>query len=32
MSVKLVNDKGDVVDLNKVDWSFSFLCEQLYRT
>jgi hypothetical protein len=32
MSVKLVNDKGDIVDLNKVDWSFSFLCEQLYRT
>jgi len=32
MSVKLVNDKGDVVDLNKVDWSFSFLCEQLYRS
>ena len=31
MSVKLVNDKGDVVDLNKVDWSFSFICEQLYR-
>lgn len=32
MSLKLVNDKGDVVDLNKVDWSFSFLCEQLYRS
>ena len=32
MTVKLVNDKGDSVDLNKVDWSFSFICEQLYRT
>jgi len=31
MSIKLVNDRGDIVDLNKVDWSFSFICEQLYR-
>ena len=31
MSIKLVNDHGDTVDLNKVDWSFSFICEQLYR-
>jgi len=31
MSIKLVNDHGDTVDLNKVDWSFSFMCEQLYR-
>ena len=32
MSIKLVNDRGVIVDLNKVDWSFSFICEQLYRT
>ena len=32
MSIKLVNNNGDVVDLNDVDWSFSFICEQLYRT
>lgn len=32
MSVKLVTDRGDTIDLNKIDWSFSFICEQLYRT
>jgi hypothetical protein len=31
MSVKLVTDRGDVVDLNEVNWSFSLLCEQLYK-
>lgn len=31
MSVKLVTDRGDVVDLNSVNWSFSLLCEQLYK-
>ena len=31
MSVKLVNDKGEVVDLNGANWSFSFICEQLYQ-
>jgi hypothetical protein len=31
MTVKLVTDKGDVVDLNDVNWSFSLLCEQLYK-
>ena len=31
MSVKLVTDRGDVVDLNDVNWSFSLLCEQLYK-
>jgi hypothetical protein len=30
MSIKLINDKGDIVDLNKSNWSFSFICEQLY--
>lgn len=31
MSVKLVSDRGNVVDLNGANWSFSLICEQLYR-
>ncbi len=31
MNVKLVNDKGDVVNLNGTDWSFSVICESLYQ-
>jgi hypothetical protein len=31
MSVKLLNDKGEIVDLNGANWSFSFICEQLYQ-
>jgi len=31
MTVKLVNDKGEIVDLNNQDWSFALLCEQLYN-
>ena len=31
MSIKLVTDRGDIVDLNNVNWSFSLLCEQLYK-
>jgi len=31
MSIKLVSHNGDVIDLNNTDWSFSFICEQLYR-
>jgi hypothetical protein len=31
MTIKLVTDRGDPVDLNNVDWSFSLLCEQLYK-
>jgi hypothetical protein len=31
MSVKLVSDKGDVLDLNGANWSFSLLCEQIYQ-
>jgi hypothetical protein len=30
MTVKLVNDRGETVDLNGANWSFSFICEQLY--
>jgi hypothetical protein len=32
MSVKLINDKGDIVDLNGSEWCLSFMCEQLYRS
>jgi hypothetical protein len=31
LSVKLINDKGDVVDLNGANWSFQLVCEQLYQ-
>ena len=31
MTIQLLNDRGDVVDLNNSNWSFSFICEQLYR-
>ena len=31
ISIKLVNDKGDVVDLNGGNWSFQLVCEQLYQ-
>ena len=31
LSIQLLNDRGDVVDLNGSNWSFSFICEQLYQ-
>jgi hypothetical protein len=31
MSVKLMNERGDVVNLNNANWSFSLMCEQLYQ-
>jgi hypothetical protein len=31
MAVRLMNDRGDVVDLNGANWSFSLMCEQLYQ-
>lgn len=31
LQVQLINDKGTVMDLNGADWSFSFICEQLYQ-
>jgi len=31
MSIQLINDKGELVDLNGSNWSFSLLCEQLYQ-
>jgi hypothetical protein len=31
MSVKLVDDRGNVVNLNNSNWSFSILCDLLYK-
>jgi len=31
MKIKLISDKGNTVDLNGANWSFSFLCQQLYK-
>jgi ABC-type antimicrobial peptide transport system permease subunit len=31
MSIKLITDKGNTVDLNGTNWSFSFICQQLYK-
>jgi len=31
IALKLVTDKGDIVDLNGHNWSISFICEQLYN-
>lgn len=31
MTVKLVNDRGESVDLNGSNWSFSLVCEMLYN-
>ena len=32
MGIKLMNDRGDIVDLNGANWSLQFMCEQLYQT
>lgn len=31
LQIQLINDKGAIMDLNGADWSFSFICEQLYQ-
>jgi hypothetical protein len=31
MTIKLLNDRGNIVNLNNTNWSFSFVCEQLYK-
>ena len=31
MTIKLLNDRGNLVDLNNANWSFSFICEHLYK-
>ena len=30
-SVKLLNDRGEVLNLNNAEWGFSLLCELLYN-
>jgi len=32
MTIRLMNDRGDLVDLNGSNWSFSLVCEQLYKS
>jgi hypothetical protein len=32
MAIKLVNYRGDILDLNGANWSLQFICEQLYQT
>jgi hypothetical protein len=32
MTIQLINDRGDLVNLNNSNWSFSLVCEQLYRS
>jgi len=32
MTIQLLTDRGTLLDLNGSNWSFSFICEQLYRT
>jgi hypothetical protein len=31
MSVKLITDRGDILDLNNANWSFALVCQQLYN-
>lgn len=31
MSVQLMNDRGDIIDLNGANWSFSLIAEYLYN-
>lgn len=31
MTIQLLTDRGTTIDLNNSNWSFSFICEQLYR-
>jgi len=30
-SIKLLDDRGNILDLNNSNWGFSLLCEQLYQ-
>tara|TARA_B110000967_G_scaffold130712_2_gene133546 strand:+ start:3692 stop:7567 length:3876 start_codon:yes stop_codon:yes gene_type:complete len=32
LTIRLMTDRGDVVDLNNANWSFSLICEQLNKT
>ena len=30
LRIKLMDDKGNILDLNGLDWSFSFIAEHLF--
>ncbi len=32
LQIQLINDYGDILDLNNANWSFSFVCEYLYTS
>lgn len=32
MTIRLLNDRGNMVDLNGANWSFSLVCEQMYKS
>lgn len=32
MAIQLLTDRGTLLDLNGSNWTFSFVCEQLYRS
>jgi hypothetical protein len=32
MSIQLLSDRGNLVDLNNTNWSFSLMAEQLYKS
>ena len=32
MTIQLLTDRGTIIDLNNSNWTFSFICEQLYRS
>ena len=31
VAISLINDRGELVDLNNANWSLQFICEQLYQ-
>jgi hypothetical protein len=31
MTIKLLSDRGEVINLNGANWSFSLICEQIYK-
>jgi hypothetical protein len=32
LTIQLINDRGDIVNLNGADWSFSIVCDYLYTS
>ncbi len=31
MHIQLLDDKGNIINLNENDWSFTIICETLYQ-